>query len=111
MTLDGGEQISKGNTGAPGLDHQPLGLVFQGCAPRGWTRRTWLVDHGRDSRPDDQQPFLGQRRHDLVRGVGIDLELHAQRTDGGEGISRAELSRDDGSPDRADDLLVVGVPA
>src|SRR4249919_484616 len=90
------------------FDDEPLRGLFEESASKGAARLSRAGDHRSDSRSNREQSVVYERRDDPVGSVGIDLELLAQRTHGGECVAGAKLFGHDRAGDRVDDLLVDG---
>src|SRR2546430_1259263 len=61
---------------------------------------------GADARTHFEQPTLDERRHHLLRGVRVDLQLLTERADGREAVAGSELPGDDRFGDGEDHLVV-----
>ena len=106
MAPDGAYEVLQRHAGAPGFDHQPLGILLENV-PAGRRAAGARFGHDRaDARPHREQPFFGERADDLVGGVGVDLERLAEGADRRKRIAGPQLAGDDGPPDGVDDLLV-----
>ena len=105
MAPDRGEKVGQRQTGAASLHDHVLRFFFEHQALRGATCASPLGNNGTDARPDDKQAALGERRHDLVCGVGIDFQLLAQRSYGRKRVAGSKFATDRGSRDRVDHLF------
>ena len=105
---DGAHEIAQRHAISPRFDDEPLRGLFEESAPKGAARLSRPGDHRSDSRSNREQSIVYERRDDPVGRVGIDLELLAQRTHGGECVAGAKLFGHDCAGDRVDDLLVDG---
>ena len=108
--LDGVDDVLQLDTDAQGFDDQLLDFVLQqplavagaGRRPRGHDR----ADAGLHLEP----AFLNQMLNDLVRRVGMDLQLGRERADRGKGLAGLKLAADKRLGRGEDDLVEDGLP-
>jgi hypothetical protein len=102
---DGGEHLFAVDAEALGFDDEFFDLVAEELGALLAGRVGQRGDDGADAGAGFEQPLGDEVGDDLVRGVGVDLELLGQGADGGEGIAGAQLAGDHRLLGGVDDLL------
>ncbi len=82
-------------THAPGLHHKLPDFVMQQPLLIATTRLRHLRHNRPDPRTHLQKPFLNQVLDDLMRGIGMNLQLGGQRPHRGKRLSRQEFTADE----------------
>ena len=108
MFGDGFLHVLKIDAEAFTFDDQFLELLFEEICSFGFGRGRALGDNGHRTGANFEETGVGKTGDYFVRGVGIDLELFAEGTDGREFVTGTELARDDGFGGSVDNLLVDG---